>query len=301
MKAPDTMAGKAIKCPKCQAVVKIPGGAARPAAPTQKPTPAPNVAGRAAAGKTLPAKQAPLDDLEEINEKTAPKMAGTKVASAELSDDLKEEVDGELTTGERIIYIGQPVPRVVFMRGLWYLIIGGVLATVAAGWVGYSFIKGVKMDNMQEVIMALMPLILVFVGIGCVIAPFSMRRRAHRDVYLLTNRRAVVWTQKFFSRKKEVYQPTQLVQMRSEGSWAGGGVGDVIFKTVVRISISNTGGRRMGGGYVRGGRTNVSRSVTHYGFLAVPEYKAVDRLIRETLVDKVLDKMAKLNQLDDEE
>jgi hypothetical protein len=128
-----------------------------------------------------------------------------------------------------------------------------------------------------------------------------MKRRSRRNVYLLTNRRAIVWTKKFFGRKKEVYLPTQLVQLRSQGSWLGKGVGDVIFKTIITIRIftqSHGGGRGRHGGF-RGTSTSTSRTVTHYGFLAVENYQKVEKLIRETLVDKVIDKFAQLNQIDD--
>jgi hypothetical protein len=171
MKAPDHLAGKAIKCPKCQAIVKIPGGAA---APTQRPAPAPMAAARPPAGKTLPAHQAPLDDLEEVNEKTAPKLAGTKLPSAELPDDLKEEVDNELTTGERIVYVGQPVPRVIFMRGLKYMIGGIVMLVLGLGVFGFQFFRpggGIKFANTQALLFLLVPVLIAIVSLGALIAP----------------------------------------------------------------------------------------------------------------------------------
>src|SRR5271157_2951729 len=92
LKAPDNLAGKAIKCPKCQAVVKIPaaGAAAAPAAPQPRAGLASAAVKQApgAATAKAPVKKAPgpatakappppveeLDELDEVNEKAAPTL-----------------------------------------------------------------------------------------------------------------------------------------------------------------------------------------------------------------------------------
>jgi hypothetical protein len=141
------------------------------------------------------------------------------------------------------------------------------------------------------------PLMMAIFGAGSLIVPFDRRRRAKKDVYLLTNQRAVVFTKTFWSRKKDVYTPTQLTQMRTLPAWTRKGAGDLIFKTVITITTTTTTRRSRHGM----GRSSTSTNITetHYGFLAVDDYKKVDKLVRETLVDKVLDKLAELNQMDD--
>jgi hypothetical protein len=91
-----------------------------------------------------------------------------------------------------------------------------------------------------------------------------------------------------FQRKKEVYLPSQLVHLKHRGSWLGGGMGDVIFKTVVTITITTR----------KHGPSDTSRSEKHYGFLAVENSQKVEKLVRETLVDRFLDKLSQANDLE---
>src|SRR5206468_4058449 len=71
--APDTAAGKKVKCPKCQSLISVPAGGSSPAAPTQK-QPA------AAPSKAPPKKSEPQDDFnfDEPDERPTKKSAPTK-------------------------------------------------------------------------------------------------------------------------------------------------------------------------------------------------------------------------------
>src|SRR5919204_4166139 len=87
IEAPDNLAGQAVKCPQCAAVVAIPSpGTGDPVT-------------------------APAEDYRE---------------DGEVPADLKEKARAELGRNERLVWIGQPVGAIVFRRSLGYLVGGGV-------------------------------------------------------------------------------------------------------------------------------------------------------------------------------
>jgi hypothetical protein len=265
LKAPDNLAGKNIKCPKCAVVIKV--GAA------------PVVAAAAKVG-AAPAKPVALAEVDVKD----------KPPAAELPDDLRSEVEEELQTGERIVWIGQPVPRVVFWRNILYAVMGVVLLGLGGFAILLALGKAALLQDFGEhgLVFFAGAAGFTIAGVCLVLVPFSKSRRARRDVYLLTNKRAIVWTQEFFKRNKEPYLPSALVNLRSAGSWLGGGVGDVIFRTKVTIHVETS----------RRGPTTETRSETRFGFLAVERHKDVERMVRETLVDRFMDKLAQANDLD---
>src|SRR2546421_6185251 len=91
IEAPDDLAGQAVKCPRCAAVVAIPS-----------PVTGDPVTARA-------------EDYRE---------------DGEVPADLKEKARAELGPNERLVWIGQPVGAIVFRRSLGYLVGGGVVALV---------------------------------------------------------------------------------------------------------------------------------------------------------------------------
>jgi hypothetical protein len=109
-------------------------------------------------------------------------------------------------------------------------------------------------------------------------------RAARRTCYALTNRRALVYKEGLFGPTRESYSPLEVAALKRSDSWAVRGSGDLIFRTVQVVSTSRTRG--------------VSRSsvkTTHYGFLAVAPVGEVERLVRETLIDRFVDKLAQAN------
>jgi hypothetical protein len=226
--------------------------------------------------------------------------AGSYREDGQVPAELKEKVLTELGTGERLVWLAQPVGAVVFRRGLGYLIGGGVVAAIALVWLLLTFVggsagtapaakKGAAVVKTQPVPagFALVPVVLL-VGAGCCIGvPFYRRHVAQRSCYALTNRRALVFKRGLFGPERESYSPSEVAGMRRRDCWLSQGEGDLIFHTVVTIRTSSRGGMF--------GRQSVTR--THYGFLAIAHVLEVEKLVRETLIDPFTDKLRAANSL----
>jgi hypothetical protein len=301
LKAPDHLAGKAVKCPKCTAVVKLPAanGTARvPAAAAAHP-PASNTKPLTPRADMSGAATRPLGGASDVkggpNVKAAPERR-TTLPSAEVPPELNERLMKELMPKEKILWVGQPIPKLVFRRQLWALILAPILFVVAGVW-SLFVLKGKDVPMM----MLTGPLVFLAFGIGLGIYPFIKKAIARKTFYLLTNKRAIIWALRpVIGVYRDVYQPAQLVNIRRENAILVRGAGDVIFRTKIIIRRTDYYDRR--GGY-RGSDT--SRQTIHYGFLAVDRPQDVERLIRETLLEKYLEKLEKiqeqLNKDEDEE
>jgi hypothetical protein len=189
----------------------------------------------------------------------------------------RERVKEELTAKEKVYWIGQPDSTLAGKRGLGVAfgmgcavlitVIMSVIMFVTAGWMG------------------VFPLLFtaIFTAVA-VMAPMVQKNWARTTVYALTSRRCLVYQGSWFGDKTHaptVYTPGELTNLRRQNAWWVKECGDVIFKTIVTITTT-TDNR---------GRSSRSRSEKHYGFIGVRDPEHVERLIREALVDPLLDKI----------
>lgn len=298
LQAPDTAAGKGVKCPKCAAVVKVPPGAARVPAKASPVTAAKPASARAAPVKAAPIKPvsglkapAPADDneldmLEEVNEKPLPGAPAKKLVACQVPEHLKDKVEESLTSGEIPVWVGQAVPKVALIRSLYFIFIGGFFILLGCGisiGMGIGAMKNPK-ATFSDYIPALLPLIFAVVGAGISLMPLFKFFFARKSCYIITNKRCIVHYGGPFSSSEE-YNPTQLGGMRRRKSWVcGNDAGDIVFRSVTTITHS----------YNRRGGHSVSSSTTYYGFLNIENMSEVERIIRETLVDRMQRKLEKL-------
>lgn len=298
LQAPDTAAGKGVKCPKCASVVKVPAGVkvGAPAAPAKAPAARP-AASRAIAAKpaakSAPANDNELDMLEEVNEKELPAGPSRKITPCEIPDYAKERVEGELTSGEKVVWVGQASPKVAAIRSLWGIFVGIFIFMV------FGCVISVMMAGPMKEQKDMTPLIIIgVIGIAVTIASLSSFLMpvykfwaAGRSCYVVTNRRCMVWYGGPFS-SKEDYLPGALSGMRRRNGWfCGSDTGDLVFRSVTTITHSVD----------RRGGVSTSRSTTYYGFLNVQNLSEVERVVRETLVDRWQRKIEKLASLGDED
>ena len=111
--------------------------------------------------------------------------------------------------------------------------------------------------------------------------PFISLWKAGRTCYALTSRRAIVWQAGLFGGvEMENYNPARLANMWRRDNWifARGG-GDLVFRSVRTITVTT------------GKHGGVSQNATYYGFMAIMDLRKVERLVRELLVDKVIDRL----------
>lgn len=105
------------------------------------------------------------------------------------------------------------------------------------------------------------------VGLGLMLSPVWLRRKLKRTGYALTNRRALLIEGGLFgSRLVKSYAPEDLSDL--ERVERANGSGDLVFERVA-TRVQSDDGRRV--------RT------APRGFLAIPDVRDVERLLRETL------------------
>jgi hypothetical protein len=207
--------------------------------------------------------------------------------------DLKAKIVAEVSTNERLVWIGQPEEKLVVRRSLGYLAGGSLVAVLSLLWLVGAFApkapapkKGAPTPQQTTAPVPNrgrdpLPYIVLLASVGCALVPAVRWRNARRTCYALTNRRALIYKEGLLGPTRESYSPKEVAAMRRRDSWVFGEAGDLIFRsvTVVRSSCSQQGGS--------------SRSVRtiHYGFLALARVQEVERLVRETLIDRFADQL----------
>jgi hypothetical protein len=270
--APAALAGQAVKCPQCAAPISIPangGAAARP---------------------------------------------GSYREDGPIAADLKAKTLAGLDPNEKLVWIGQPVPKLIFVRGSAPLVGGVVVALVALIWLLLVLAppkadagkqvqapqqpgkkaSGAKKEQQpatpaartNEKSTVLLPVGLFLIS-GCFAAvPLVRVRTARRTCYALTNRRALVYKEGWFGPTRDSYPPLEVAGMQPRHSWIFKGSGDLIFRTVKVISTSSSRGR-----------WTQSVKTKHYGFLAIAQIHDIEKLVRETLIDRFVDKLNQASSL----
>jgi hypothetical protein len=253
--APSALAGKSVKCPRCAAAVAL-------------PAPADNAA----------AAFDPISCRED----------------GEVPADLKDKLLKGLNANEKPVWIGQPVPNLVLLRSSGYFVVGGIGILIAVIWL-YVLLTPAKAPpppkQGKPVVAApaaqstgnlwMLPATIFLVSACFSAVPVLRWRTAKRTCYVLTNRRALVYKESLFSPTRESYPPLEVSNMRRSDSWLASGSGDLIYRTVYVVSTS----RSRSGGFSSSVRT------VHYGFLAIAQVAEVEKIVRETLIDPVVDKL----------
>jgi phage FluMu protein Com len=279
LRVADTLAGKAIKCPQCTTVLRVPGTATatttKPAAAVAKPEPPvdedENVKPAPGAVRRKPS-AAPGDPID------APAASRSVPEASDLPEELREMVRGELTKGERLIWLGQPDAKLILLRAYAVCAVGIVVMLLMTGEGVRKLASGPRERSVGAILIAIGVL-------GCAVAagvPFFQRWKATKSCYVLTSRRAFVFDRNTMGfPQMTIYSAGELGGMRRRDWWFFENAGDVIFRTKVTIEISNTRSRGL----------DIRRRTTYYGFLAVRHPQKVEALVRETLVDPILDKL----------
>jgi hypothetical protein len=256
--APSTLAGKSVKCPKCAAAVALP-------APASEPEP-----------------EAAADPVSCWEDAAVP---------ADLKDKLLKGLDAR----EKPVWIGQPVPTLVLARSSGYLALGGIGILAALIWFVILLtpapappppLKSGKQAaptpaDQSTGNLWMLPASLFVVSAGVSAVALLRWHTATRTCYVLTNRRALVYKESLFGSTRDSYSPLEVSNMRRSDSWLAAGSGDLIFRTVYVVSTSSNR---------RGGFSQSVRAV-HYGFLAIAHVGEVEKVVRETLIDRFVDKL----------
>ena len=208
-----------------------------------------------------------------------------------LPDPLQELATGEIASGERVRWAGQPAPRNTFP----WVALGPVLFAIpwtlfalfwmggASGVLDFNQLNGIGQLDTQKLVFSLFGIPFVLIGLAMLSSPFWIRRRmrraASRTAYIITDRRAIVLDGGYYgdgflgsllggvvrlagqgirvsSYGPDKLEPVQRVQ-REDGS------GDMIFGEV-RSSSEDSG------------RLQLATA----GFFSIPDVKEVEDLLK---------------------
>jgi hypothetical protein len=148
-----------------------------------------------------------------------------------LPNAVRNRLEMELRSGERIIWTGQPIPE-RYARASWFLVLFGIFWTgfsvfwvVGAGWMTWnSHAPG------PFKLFPLFGIPFVAIGIGLLTSPIWMQKKAASTAYVITDQRAFIleqtWrgatrVQSFASKELQSLERTQ----HRDGS------GDILFFT----------------------------------------------------------------------
>jgi hypothetical protein len=173
--------------------------------------------------------------------------------------------------------VGKPVQKLVLVRSL-----GPALMALAAG----VFTAVMALRDLENTGTRLLPVsgVSLATAVG---VPIVRRLRAARTLYVLTRRRATVWEPNLLGIMTVCdYTPDVLSRMFRRQSWFVKGAGDLVFRSLTKITTTHTYDKR--GGY-RGSRTSIVKY--YWGFMAIDDVNEVEKLINDQVVEPFLDRV----------
>jgi hypothetical protein len=177
-----------------------------------------------------------------------------------LPHQLRSLVESELSSGERVIWIGKPNPSRMALRTVPIVLFGIPWTVFALFWTWGA--SGFQLPNFNEGfnLFPMFGIPFVLVGLGMLSSPFWVMRSAKMTVYVLTNSRAII-CENGISTTIRSFSPERLGDLqrkqRADGS------GDLIFgRELTRYA-------------------NGKSRLTEHGFLAIADVKAVEDMVRQ--------------------
>ncbi len=179
----------------------------------------------------------------------------------DLSPELRTLVDNELDHDEKIVWLGRPDPKAA---GRGYL----PIQLFAIPWTAFSIFwicgaAGFKIPDFKQGFdfFPLFGIPFLLIGIGMLTAPIWGKRLASQSVYVLTNRRAILFKKEFTGMSIRSFKPDQLRSL--ERKQHADGSGDLIFTQEVT------------------GHGDNGPHIGKVGFLGVANVKQVEDLVEQ--------------------
>ena len=185
------------------------------------------------------------------------------LADGILSPELAAIVDAERVTNEKITWIGQPIPWRYARMSFPIVLFGIPFTAFAIFWMAGA--SGFKMPDFRQGFgfFPLFGIPFVLIGLGMLSSPFWMLRKAARTAYVITNLRAI------------------LVEGRAWGGFAVRSFDPAHLSDFRRVQFRDGSGNLIFERQYRPGGPNSGGQFIDIGFLAVPNVKEVEDLIRE--------------------
>jgi len=146
-----------------------------------------------------------------------------------VPENLHKALRRELEHGERVVWHAQPVPRLYVWKAkklLWFAVpwLGISVA------IGYAFIE--KADPLGFGFMV----VFAFIGLCLLLAPLTMFSEARRTLYVVTDRRAIIFQKSKKLKIRSVY-PRQFREISK--TLHANGSGDVLFAGIEEFGDAN--------------------------------------------------------------
>ena len=190
----------------------------------------------------------------------------------------RSRVRAELGDGETIVWVGQPTPWRAFYRalpgvlwGLKWLVLMAASAAAAGAWLAARLGPNPPIQPviLWGLVISVLLLPLGMIGGVLAVRPAWVLGFALQCLYVLTDRRAIVWWVSFRRRDVRSYTPKTLQNMQCEAT--PNGYGSLVFEETAPTKDEPI-------------RVFVSWTPKRYGFLELPRVREVEELVRNTLL-----------------
>jgi hypothetical protein len=188
---------------------------------------------------------------------------------------IRENIRGQLAEGEQVIWVGRPSLKLLRRHDSMTRIASAVLIAVGLGsQVGIAL----ALTGLYLVVASVFALAFTAFGIVGLLLPILHKRKASkRSVYVLTDRRALVWDS---LTQIQSYAAGEVKDLRREEDSRLPGAGDLIF------DLEDADAVDLGGppaSKTKRGRRE--KQIATHGFEMLEDVEAVEKLVRETLID----------------
>jgi|BioPla2DNA2_1021312.scaffolds.fasta_scaffold14930_3 hypothetical protein len=175
-----------------------------------------------------------------------------------LSYEEKELINGELNSGEKVLWADKPSLRSEFLKSFYIYLF-------AIPWIAiFIFFRGSFYERGRLSAMFLIPFILA--GIYMLFIPFIKRIELKKTVYLVTNQRLIIYIYGWKTKVKS-FQPSQIRNV--ERHQKADGFGNLIFAK--EVFYDSDGDRR----------------TSKIGFMGIKDVKQVEDLIYKELLSTI--------------
>jgi hypothetical protein len=199
----------------------------------------------------------------------APELEEVLQASG-FSPEECQRLERELEAGERLLWAGKPDARAAFLGGLGPAA-GGLFLAICLGI--FLIVMRMHGNSPKEIALPMGALAVGAVLVGAA-WPVLNKWRYAQTAYAVTDRRALAWGRELFLTPYFMaYGPEDLVKLKwSEWSPLARGVGHILFAREVR-------------------EVEELKVVRSHGFFFIRDAAAIERLLREHLIDPYTDRL----------
>ncbi|MBV9852524.1 MAG: hypothetical protein JO250_22900 [Armatimonadetes bacterium] len=183
-----------------------------------------------------------------------------------LPPDLERQLQNELDAGEAVLWSGQPLPGRYARQGIAPMLFGIPFTAFAVFWMYGASGFGHPINGPGPVAFFwLFGLPFLLIGLGMLLSPLWLWRKAGRTAYAVTDRRVLILGGGSFGSTNIRNVPPPALTDRTRTQFADGS-GNLLFPRLTTVRYDSEG----------------DRTTNTVGLYGIPDVKGVDDLIRRT-------------------